>query len=246
MGLARLPRRAHPLRRRSAAGPRPARVGAPRCHHRAAGQLLVVDRLRRFRGRRRSVQPRGGGAARIRLRRAEFGPDVVDGGGIRQGDRRPAAGPQCRFAAWSFGSAHRGARTGTGHRPDGSAHRRRAEEDGGAARRGAGRRATRHVRDGRGHRQTRRRTFPVPRPTLHLRDLAGTAQTHQSPAQARPDPAERTESSESDPVADVLLDQQPNLRARQGSPDEHAGLRGRQVDAARRTRSGSAPGCSTP
>lgn len=32
-------------------------VGAPRCHHGAAGKLLVVDGLRQLRGCRRPVQP---------------------------------------------------------------------------------------------------------------------------------------------------------------------------------------------
>ena len=87
----RLHRRAHALRRRGAARSGPARVGAPRRHHRAARQLLAVDGVRRHRGRRRPVQPRRGGAAQVRARRARGQEDVDQPGRIRPDARRPAA-----------------------------------------------------------------------------------------------------------------------------------------------------------
>ena len=82
---------------------------------RAARQLLAVDGLRRLRGRRRPVQPRRGGAAQVRARRAGGQEDVDDARRIRPDARRPAARAECQFHARPFGPAHLGARTRPRH-----------------------------------------------------------------------------------------------------------------------------------
>ena len=85
----------------------------------------------------------------------------------------PAAGPECQLAAWSFGSADRGARVSIAP-PTRAVEPTDAElrQDGGVARRRARGRDARHVRDGRGDRQARRRPLPVACAAVHLRDVA--------------------------------------------------------------------------
>ena len=58
-------------------------------------------------------------------------------------------------------------------------HRGRARQDGGDARRCTRSRNARHVRDGRGDRQARRRPLPFSRAALDVRDVARTPQAHQ-------------------------------------------------------------------
>ena len=134
VGRSRFRRRAHPLRRRGSARPRPARVGSARRDHGAVGHVLAVDGLRRCRRRRRPVQPRRGGAPQVRPGRVA-GQDVVDSRGVCADSRQPAARPECELAAGSFGSPHRSAGSGAGDHPRRGADRRRARQDGGLARR---------------------------------------------------------------------------------------------------------------
>ena len=133
---------------------------------------------------------------------------------------------------------------------DVAADRRRTGADGRAARRGARRGPARHVRDGRADRQARRRPLPVARAAVDLRHVARTSQADQGAAQARPHPAERTQHQEPDRGAELLPDQQPDVRPPPRRPDEPAGVGRRQVrDRARSTYSapaqGSSTGCST-
>ena len=104
-----------------------------------------------------------------------------------------------------------------------------------AARRGARRRAARHVRDGRAHRQARRGALPVTRAAVDLRDVAGTPQADRSAAQAPSHSAECTQHEEPARGADVLPDQQPDVRPPAGCANEPAGFGRRQV----RTRCGA-------
>ena len=236
MGRPRIRRRAHPLRRRGATGPRIARVGAPRCHHGVARHVLAVDRLRQRRGCRRPFQPGRGGAAKIRPGCIAGQQDLVDSRGIRRGDRQPAVGPECQLAAWSFGSPDLGARSRSRHHPRRGAHRRRARQDGRVAGRRSRGRHARHVRDGRGDRQTRRRPLPLPCAAVHLRDVARTPQADQGAAQARPDSAKRAQRGQSRIRTAVLPGQQPTVRAAQSRSHEPAGISRRQVDAVGGTR----------
>ena len=162
VGRPRFRRRAHPLRRRGPAGSRPSRIGAPRCDHGAVGHVLPVDGLRRRRRRRRPVQPRRGGAPRVRPGRST-GQDLVNARGVRASNRQPATRPECQFAAGSFGSSHRGARSGARHHPRRAARPTPNSTDGGPARRRTRRRDAGHVRDGRSDRQARRRPLPLSR-----------------------------------------------------------------------------------
>ena len=74
---------------------------------------------------------------------------------VRALDELPL-GPNVSSHARAFGPAYLGARPRPRHHRRREPDRRRTRPDGRDARKGARRRASRHVRDGRGHRQTRR------------------------------------------------------------------------------------------
>ena len=171
----------------------------------------------------------------------------IDARRIRSGTRRSALGPNVELDAWPFGPTNRGARARARHRPT-VCSPTDAELDRMAEKleKGARRRTPRHVRDGRGHRQARRRPLPVPGIAVDLRDVARAPKADRRAAQAPPDSAERSRRQEPDVGDQVLPLQQRHVRPPCGSADEPAGVGRRQVGTRRRaglrTR---APGCST-